>query len=80
MHTGSYIVCLTFYEKGGDGIMGTEELLTTEQVAEVLHMKTATVARTVNDGVLRGIKISKLWLVLRQTLEEMIRSSALQSW
>ena len=78
MHTWSYIVCLTFYEKGGDGIMGTEELLTTEQVAEVLHMKPATVARKVNAGEIRGIKIGKRWLVPRQTLEEMIRSSAPQ--
>jgi excisionase family DNA binding protein len=58
--------------------MGTEELLTTEQVAEMLHMKPDTVARKVHRGDIPGVKIGRRWLVRKDTLEEITRSSTPQ--
>jgi excisionase family DNA binding protein len=58
--------------------MSTAELLTTEQVGEVLHMKADTVARKIHRGEIPAVKYGKRWLVRRETLENIIRSSAPQ--
>jgi excisionase family DNA binding protein len=58
--------------------MGTQELLTTEQVGEALHLKADTIARKVHGGEIPAVKVGKRWLIRRETLDEMIRSSAPQ--
>ena len=58
--------------------MGTEELLTTEQVGIVLHMRPDSVVRKIRRGQIPAVKIGKHWLIKRETLDAMLQPSAPQ--
>jgi excisionase family DNA binding protein len=58
--------------------MGTQELLTTAQVAEVLHMRADSIVRKINRGEIPAVKIGKQWLIRKETLDAMLQSSAPQ--
>jgi excisionase family DNA binding protein len=55
--------------------MSTQELLTTEQVGEALHMKADTIARKVHRGEIPAIKLGKRWLIRKETLDELLSSA-----
>ena len=58
--------------------MRTEETLTTEQAAELLHMRPDSVVRLIREQKIPAVKIGKRWLIRRETLEAMLQASAPQ--
>jgi excisionase family DNA binding protein len=52
--------------------MEREELYTTAQAAERLHMKPATLARKLSDGKLAGVKVGRQWLIRKETVDAML--------
>jgi excisionase family DNA binding protein len=58
--------------------MGESELLTTEQVAEILHMKRDTISRKIWRREIPAIKVGRRWLVRRETLNAMLQPPAPQ--
>jgi excisionase family DNA binding protein len=58
--------------------MRAEDLLTTEQVAEILHMKRDTVSRKIWKGELPAVKVGRRWLVRRETLDALLELPAPQ--
>jgi excisionase family DNA binding protein len=58
--------------------MGKQELLTTAQVADALHMRPDSIARKINRGEIPAVKIGKRWLIRKETLDAMVQPSAPQ--
>jgi excisionase family DNA binding protein len=58
--------------------MSTEEMLTTEQAAEILHMRPDSLVRKIRRQQIPAVKIGKRWLIRRETLEGMLQPSAPQ--
>jgi excisionase family DNA binding protein len=58
--------------------MRAEDLLTTEQVAEILHMKRDTVSRKIWKREIPAVKVGRRWLVRRETLDAMLELPAPQ--
>jgi excisionase family DNA binding protein len=58
--------------------MRAEDLLTTEQVAEILHMKRATVSRKIWKREIPAVKVGRRWLVRRETLDALLELPAPQ--
>jgi excisionase family DNA binding protein len=56
----------------------TEELLTTEQAAAVLHMRKDSLARKIRRREIPAVKVGKRWLIRRDALETLLRPSAPQ--
>jgi excisionase family DNA binding protein len=56
--------------------MGTEELLTTEQAAAVLHMRPDSVVRKIRRRQIPAVKIGKRWLIKQETLDAMLQPSS----
>jgi excisionase family DNA binding protein len=52
--------------------MEREELYTTAQAAERLHMKAATLARKISEGKLAGVKVGRQWLIRKETVDAML--------
>ena len=50
----------------------TDDLLTTEDAARVLHLHVGTVQRLARDGVIRAAKIGRQYRMRRSWLEEYI--------
>ena len=63
--------------RGGDGV-GTQELLTTVQVGEMLHMRPDSIVRKIRRGQIAAVKVGKQWLIRKETLEAMLQPSAPQ--
>jgi excisionase family DNA binding protein len=55
--------------------MGTQELLTTAEAAEILRMRPVSLSRKINRGEIRAVKVGKRWLISRETLDAMLRPS-----
>jgi excisionase family DNA binding protein len=64
--------------KGGDMGMATPELLTAQQVGEILHIRPDSVVRKINQGEIAAIKVGRKWLIRRETLDAMLQPSAPQ--
>jgi excisionase family DNA binding protein len=58
--------------------MGTQELLTTAEAAKILRMRSDTLSRKIKRGEIPAVKIGKIWLINRETLDAMLRPSAPQ--
>ncbi len=58
--------------------MRVEDLLTTEQVAEILHMKRDTVSRKIWKREIPAVKVGRRWLVRRETLDALLELPAPQ--
>ena len=58
--------------------MRAEDLLTTEQVAEILHMKRDTVSRKIWKRKIPAVKVGRRWLVRRETLDALLELPAPQ--
>jgi excisionase family DNA binding protein len=58
--------------------METPELLTTDQVAQVLHMRSDSIVRKIKQGEIPAVKIGHRWLIRKATLEAMLQSSTPQ--
>ncbi|MDQ3829766.1 MAG: helix-turn-helix domain-containing protein [Candidatus Tectomicrobia bacterium] len=58
--------------------MRAEDLLTTEQVAEILHMKRDTVSRKIWKREIPAVKVGRRWLVRRETLDALLELPAPQ--
>jgi excisionase family DNA binding protein len=63
--------------RGGD-VVGTQELLTTAQVGEMLHMRPDSIVRKIKRGQIPAVKVGKQWLIRKETLEAMLQPSAPQ--
>lgn len=50
----------------------TDNLLTTEDVARILHLHVGTVQRLARDGVIRAVKLGRQYRIKRRWLEEYI--------
>jgi excisionase family DNA binding protein len=58
--------------------MEREEFYTTAQAAALLHMKPATVARKLSDGLLTGVKVGRQWLIRKAEVDAMLEPQAPQ--
>jgi excisionase family DNA binding protein len=58
--------------------MSTEEMLTTEQAAAVLHMRPDSLVRKIRRQQIPAVKIGKRWLIRKETLDAMLQPSAPQ--
>jgi excisionase family DNA binding protein len=55
--------------------MSIEELMTTAEVAEILHIRPDSVTRKINRGEIPALKVGARWMVRRETLEAMLASA-----
>jgi excisionase family DNA binding protein len=55
--------------------MGTQELLTTAEAAEILRMRPDSLSRKIKRGEIRAVKVGKQWLISRETLDAMLQPS-----
>jgi len=55
------------------GIIGKDEILTTEKVAEILALSTQTICQMARSGELPGKKIAEKWRFSRRLIEQWIR-------
>jgi excisionase family DNA binding protein len=62
----------------GDDHVGTQELLTTAQVGEMLPMLPDSIVRKIRRGQIPAVKVGKQWLIRKETLEMMLQPSAPQ--
>jgi excisionase family DNA binding protein len=62
----------------GDDHVGTQELLTTVQVGEMLPMPPDSIVRKIRRGQIPAVKVGKQWLIRKETLEVMLQPSAPQ--
>jgi len=53
-------------------------LMTVEDVAEYLRVKTSTVYEWAKDGKLPGAKVGRLWRFQREQIEDWVRNGGLQ--
>ena len=53
--------------------MGTEKLLTVEDAAKVLLVKSTTVRKWLKAGKLKGMKMGRLWRVWKSELEAFLQ-------
>ncbi len=51
-----------------------EDLLTPEEVAAVMKVKTITVKDWLRDGRLKGVKTGRLWRIRKQNVEDFIEN------
>jgi excisionase family DNA binding protein len=58
--------------------MQTTRLLTTAQVAEILHMRPDSVVRKIKNGEIAAVKVGHRWLVRPETLEALLQPSSSQ--
>jgi excisionase family DNA binding protein len=56
----------------------TQELLTTAQVGDMLHMRPDSIVRKIRRGQIPAVKVGKPWLIRKDTLEAMLQPSAPQ--
>jgi excisionase family DNA binding protein len=56
--------------------MGTERLLTPEDAAKALVVKSSTVREWLRTGRLKGVKMGRLWRVREGDLEEFLKVAA----
>jgi excisionase family DNA binding protein len=63
---------------GGGDIVGTQELLTTAQVGQMLHMRPDSIVRKIKRGQIPAVKVGKQWLIRKDTLDAMLQPSAPQ--
>jgi excisionase family DNA binding protein len=54
--------------------MTTDEFLTTEEVADIMRVKPATVRDWLRRGLLRGVSIQRSWRIPRSELERFVQS------
>ena len=57
----------------------TEELLTTEEVAEGLHVHPQTVRNLLANGEMAGVKVARQWLISRDALAEYLARKRAES-
>jgi excisionase family DNA binding protein len=69
---------VVFYRGEVITVMGTQELLTTEEAASILRMTREAVSRKVQKGEIPGVKIGKRWLIRKETLDAMLQLPAPQ--
>jgi excisionase family DNA binding protein len=53
--------------------MGTQELLTTAEAAEILRMRPDSLARKIKRGEIPAVKVAKQWLISRGTLNTLLQ-------
>lgn len=58
--------------------MGESELLTAQQVGELLHMRADSITRKIRRREIEAVKVGRQWLIRKETLEAMLRPSAPQ--
>jgi excisionase family DNA binding protein len=58
--------------------MRTIELLSTAQVAEILHMRPDSVVRKIKNGEIAAVKVGHRWLVRPETVEALLQPSSPQ--
>jgi excisionase family DNA binding protein len=56
----------------------TERLLTTGQVAELLHIRPDSVVRKIKRGEIAAVRVGHRWLVRPETLEALLQPSSPQ--
>jgi excisionase family DNA binding protein len=56
----------------------TTELLTTSQVAELLHIRPDSVVRKIRQGEIEAVRVGHRYLVRRETLEALLQPSTPQ--
>ena len=56
----------------------TTELLTTSQVAELLHIRQDSVVRKIKLGEIQAVRAGRRYLVRRETLEALLQPSTPQ--
>ena len=55
-----------------------KQLLTVEQVADILQVSPESVRRYLRDGLMRGLKLPQKWRVSQEELERFIRDNTEQ--
>ena len=58
--------------------MGTQELLTTAEAAEILRMRPDSLSRKIKRGEIAAVKVGKQWLIRKDTLDAMLQPPAAQ--
>ena len=58
--------------------MQTTELLTTANVAELLHIRPDSVVRKIKRGEIAAVRVGRRWLVRPETLEALLQPSSPQ--
>jgi excisionase family DNA binding protein len=53
--------------------MGTQQLLTTAEAAEILRMRPDSLSRKIKRGEIAAVKIGKQWLIRKDTLDAMLQ-------
>jgi excisionase family DNA binding protein len=67
------LACVGFERREVMTVMGTQELLTTEEAASILRMTREAVSRKVQKGEIPGVKVGKRWLIRKETLDAMLQ-------
>jgi excisionase family DNA binding protein len=55
--------------------MGTQELLTTAEAAQILRMRPDSLSRKIKRGEIAAVKVGKQWLISRDTLDALLQPS-----
>jgi excisionase family DNA binding protein len=58
--------------------MGTQELLTTAEAAQILRMRPDSLSRKIKRGEIAAVKVGKQWLISRDTLDALLQPSTPQ--
>jgi excisionase family DNA binding protein len=58
--------------------MGTQELLTTAEAAQILRMRPDSLSRKIKRGEIAAVKVGKQWLISRGTLDALLQPSTPQ--
>jgi excisionase family DNA binding protein len=72
---------MCFTEPTGRGViigMGTQQLLTTAEAAEILRMRPDSLSRKIKRGEIAAVKVGKQWLIHKDTLDAMLQPPAAQ--
>jgi excisionase family DNA binding protein len=72
---------MCFTEPIGRGViigMGTQELLTTAEAAEILRMRPDSLSRKIKRGEIAAVKVGKQWLIRKDTLDTLLQPPAPQ--
>jgi excisionase family DNA binding protein len=58
--------------------MSPQELLTTAQVGQLLHMRPDSIVRKIKRGEIAAVKVGKQWLIRQETLDALLQPSTPQ--
>ncbi len=55
--------------------MGTQEMFTTAEAAQILRMRPDSLSRKIKRGEIAAVKVGKQWLIRKETLDAMPQPS-----